>query len=159
VTAAPQPSPPVTRGTDPLPIGAAPIPAPPPPPKAAAPPPKPAAPPEPSADTLIGQLLTQYESALESRSLGALRRLWPGLGGSQETAIRNEFEHARSIDVEIVSPRIDVAGETAIATFTRRYALVTTDGQRLNSQSVTTMSLRRTGNGWTIDRVRFDPLR
>jgi hypothetical protein len=142
-----------------LTVGATPVPAPPPPPKAAAPPAAPVKPPEPAADALIAQLLTQYETALENRNLSALKQLWPGLGGTQESAIRNEFQHASRIEVEIVSPRIDVAGDTALVTFTRRYALQTTDGQRLNSQSVTTMSLRRTVGGWTIDRVRFDPLR
>jgi serine/threonine protein kinase/tetratricopeptide (TPR) repeat protein len=155
----PQPATPVVRGADPLTVGATPVPAPPPPPKTAAPPAAPAKPQEPPADALIAQLLAQYEAALEDRSLSALKRLWPGLGGTQESAIRNEFQHASRIEVEIVSPRIDVAGDTAIVTFTRRYALLTTDGQRLNSQSVTTMNLRRATAGWMIDRVRFDPMR
>jgi serine/threonine-protein kinase len=155
----PQPSPPVTRGADPTAIGAAPVPAAPPPPKVAAPPPKPTAPPEPSAETLIGQLLAQYEAALESRSLASLKRLWPSLAGTQESAIRNEFQQTRSIEVEVVSPRIEVSGDSATATFVRRYAPVTTDGQRLSSQSLTTMNMRRTAAGWVIERVRFDPLR
>jgi hypothetical protein len=37
--------------------------------------------------------------------------------------------------------------------------LTTTDGQRLSSQSITTMSCRRTDAGWVVDRVRFDPIR
>jgi hypothetical protein len=121
--------------------------------------PKPAAPPEPSAESQVTELLGHYKAALESRSLPALERLWPGLSGNQAAAIRSEFEHATRIGVEIVSPRIEVSGGTAVATFTRRYELTTVDGQRLRSQSVTTMSCRRTPAGWVIDQVRFDPIR
>jgi hypothetical protein len=36
---------------------------------------------------------------------------------------------------------------------------VTTDRQRLTSQSLATMTLRRTDAGWVIEQVRFVPLR
>jgi hypothetical protein len=141
-------------------MGGTPVPAPPPPKPAAQPAPAQSPePPPPSDQSLIAELLTRYESALEDRSLSALKRLWPGLGGAQESAIRNEFQHASRIEVEIASPRIEVTGGTASATFLRRYGLVTTDGQRLNSQSTTTMTLRRTAAGWVIDQIRFEPLR
>jgi len=154
----PPPSVPVTRGADPQAGGAAPIPVAAPLPKS--PPPSPApAPPEPSADSLIAELLVRYEAALESRSLTALKRLWPGLTGGQESAIRDEFQHSSRIDVEITSPRIVVTGGTATVTFVREYQLLTTDGQRPSSRSVATMSLRRTGAAWVIDQLRFDPLR
>jgi len=125
-----------------------------------APPPSPApAPPEPSAESLIAELLAHYEAALESRSLSALKRLWPGLSGGQEAAIRDEFQHATRIDVEITSPRTVVTGGTATVTFVRMHQLLTTDGQRPMSRYVATMSLRRTGAGWVIEQLRFDPLR
>jgi hypothetical protein len=104
-------------------------------------------------------VLSRYEAALESRSLSALKRLWPGMSGRDESAIRDQFLHARRIDVEIVSPRIDVAGGTATATFVRRYEVLTTDGQPLDTRSLTTMSLRRTAAGWVIDQIRFETAR
>jgi serine/threonine-protein kinase len=154
----PPPSVPVARGADPSAGGTTPIPPAAPLPKT--PPPSPApAPAEPTAESLIAEVLVRYEAALESRSLPALKRLWPGLSGGQESAIRNEFEHASRIDVDIASPRIDVAGGTATVTFMRVYRLLTTDGQRPSSRSVATMTLRRTPSGWVIDQLRFDPLR
>jgi serine/threonine-protein kinase len=156
--AAPPPSVPLTRGADPQAAGGPPIPVAAPLPKAPPPSPVPATP-EPSADSLIAELLVRYEAALESRSMTALKRLWPGLSGGQESAIRDEFQHASRIDVEITSPRIDVAGATATVTFMRVYQLLTTDGQRPSSRSIATMSLRRTAAGWVIDQLRFDPLR
>jgi hypothetical protein len=151
----PQPSQPVSRGPDPLP--ARPTPAPPAAPRAAPAPSLP--PPEPSAEGLIRTLLASYETALETRNLSALKRLWPGLTATQESAFRSEFQHASRIDVDIESPRIDVAGAAATAAFLRRYELVTTDRQRLRSQSLATMTLRRTDAGWVIDQVRFAPIR
>ncbi|HSC26912.1 MAG TPA: protein kinase [Vicinamibacterales bacterium] len=122
-------------------------------------PPPAAAPPMPSPEQLIGDLLGRYRAALESRNLENLKRLWPTLGGAQQTAIANEFQYARRIDVEIENPRITVADGTATATFDRRYELVTVEGQRLRTNTRTTMTLRRAGSQWVIDDIRFEPLR
>ena len=150
------PSVPVTRGALPVADPQLPAPAPPKvlPASGSAPPP-----PEPSADSLIAEVLTHYEAALESRSLGALKKLWPTLGGSQESTIRSGFKDARRIDVEIASPRIEVAGTTATVTFLRRYDLLTTDGKELSSRNLTTMTLRRAGAAWVIEQIRFDAAR
>ena len=125
-------------------------------------PPKAPAVPTPSeqpAESAISDVIGRYRNALQARDLDALKRLWPGLGGGQESALRNEFQHANRITVEVASPHISVAGATATATFVRRYELVTTDGQRLASASLATMSFRQTAAGWVIDRVRFEPVR
>jgi hypothetical protein len=129
-------------------------------PSAPAPAPAPA-PPPPAPDPAkeIRDLLTRYEAALEARSLDAVRRLWPGLDGPQMDAIRREFQQARQIDVEIDDPRITANGSSATATFIRRYELLTTDGQRLRSQSRTSMTLRRLDGGWVIQQIRFEPIR
>ncbi len=150
----PLPSPPVARGADPQVAAGAPVAAV--PPKAPPPAPPPA---EPPAENLIADALSRYEAALEARNLAALKRVWPTLSGTQEAALREEFLHARRIEVDINSPRIDVAGATATATFVRRYEVLKTDGQLLNSRSVTTVSLRKTSGGWVIDQIRFDPFR
>jgi tetratricopeptide (TPR) repeat protein len=161
------PSPPVRN--EPVTIPAAPpVTLPPSPPPAAPAPPaaeKPAAekpPPEkptPGPEVAVGELLAQYKAALESRNLDALRRLWPSLTGQPLDAIRNEFGHASQIVVEIVDPHISVSGNSAIVNFVRRYALITVDGKDLKSQSRTTMELRRAGNAWVIERIRFEPIR
>ena len=75
---------------------------------------------------------------------------------SQEDAIRQNFTHARRIDVEISDIDISVSGQTAIATFLRRYQVFTDDNQRLLTNSRTTLNARRTGGDWVIERVRFE---
>ncbi len=143
-----------SRGSAPPAPGAAPAPS----PTKPSPTPEPT-PPEPSAESLITDLLAHYKTALEARSLTAVKRIWPGLGGVRESALRDEFEQASRISVTIEAPNIEVAGAAATVTFTRRYELETRDGQRLRSQSLTTMQCRRTAAGWVIDQVRYDPIR
>jgi hypothetical protein len=71
--------------------------------------------------------------------------------------MRDEFQHASRISVEISSPQISVNGGTARVVFDRHYSLVTVDGQRPQSSSRVTMDLRRAGSGWLIESLRFSP--
>ncbi len=135
-------------------------------PPPAAPVPPPAAPAAPSAEALaavrdaaIQDLLGRYAAALESRSLDAVKRLWPGLSSAAQEALRVEFQHATRIGVEILDPRIAGSGDTATVSFVRRYDVITVEGQRLHSESHATMEVRRAGASWVIDRIRFAPRR
>jgi tetratricopeptide (TPR) repeat protein len=167
-----QPSPPPTeaqRQTSLPPVAAVPVPTPTPAPPAAAaaapapPPPTPA--PQvverrtPDPQETIRRTLDQYTSALEARSLPALKRVWPGLGGAQERAIREEFQNARSISVTLESPRIQVSGDTATAVATRHYALSTLDGHELRSDARSVFQLRASDAAWLIESVRFEAAR
>lgn len=104
----------------------------------------------------VRDLIRRYEQALEARSVEGLKRLWPSLPGSQEEAIRQNFTHARRVDVEISDIDISVSGTTATATFLRRYQVFTDDNQRLLTNSRTTLNAQRTGGDWVIERVRFE---
>ncbi len=126
------------------------------------PPPKPAAPPPPSpaataeaARAAVTAVLERYTVAMEQRDLAGLKAIWPGLGGAQQAAIEKDFENARSISVQFVDPKIDVAGSTATVTGLRRYGLKTRDGQQLRSETTTILVLRQAGNGWHIESVRY----
>lgn len=168
----PPAAPPSVSSTPSLPPGESQIQLPPAPaprvPPPAAPPPKPTAPPattaaegtaSPVANDAIRELVRRYEQALEARNIDALKRIWPTLQGSQEDAMRKEFAYARRIDVGIDDLDITVSGGSGTATFLRRYELATVDGQRHSSNSRTTMSVRRAGADWLIDRVRFEGIR
>ncbi len=122
---------------------------------------QPAAPPPPVEPPLsperANDLLRRYKAALEGRSLEQLKRIWPSLGGAGETAIRQEFQHASRITVDISEPQVTAAASTGRITFVRGYTLVTVDGQRLQSTSEAAMDVRRSGDGWLIDSIRFTP--
>jgi hypothetical protein len=111
----------------------------------------------PAAEERITQLLGQYKEALESRSYDQLKRLWPSLSGATENAIRQEFQHAARITVEIADPQISVSGGSGRVGFIRRYSLITVEGQRHQSTSSAVMDVRRAGNTWVIDAIRFTP--
>ena len=72
--------------------------------------------------------------------------------------MRDEFRQATSISVGIVDPKITATNDAATVTFVRHYEVVK-EGQRLQSQSNATMELRRSGNSWVIDQIRFIPRR
>ena len=152
------PAPPVTSTPSPEPAPAAPPPAIPPavrtPPSSSV-----AADNVKALDEGVRELIRRYEQALEVRSVDALKRLWPSLQGAQEEAIRQEFMHARRIDVEISNIDITGSGNTATASFLRRYQLFTVDNQRLLTNSRTTLNARRNGGDWVIERVRFEAVR
>jgi hypothetical protein len=81
------------------------------------------------------------------------------LSGGPQDRIRDEFQHASRISVEIIDPRISVSGAGATVSFIRRYELLTLEGQQLHTASRTTMDVRRAGTAWVIERIRFDPIR
>jgi ketosteroid isomerase-like protein len=118
-----------------------------------------AAQPQPTAQDAIAATLRRYTAALQQRDIAALKAVWPGLSRSQQEAVEAEFANARSISVELASPKIDVSGSTATATAVRHYRLHTRDGQQLRSDTATTVTLRQAANGWLIESLSHRPLR
>jgi len=108
------------------------------------------------AEEAIAAVLRQYVAALEARNVDALKRIWPSLGESQEKAFRTEFQNARDITVTIDSPRIEVQQDTATVTVVRHYRLQTRDGHRLQTDTRTTIAMRRSGSSWVIDTIRHE---
>lgn len=115
--------------------------------------PGPLVPPAPGVEDMIREVIAEYVRGLESRNLAALKRVWPSLGGTQERAIQTEFANARTVQTQFTDPRITINGDTTTVTGFRMYSLVTQDGQRLSSVTRTTMTLRRNGDAWVIERV------
>jgi serine/threonine protein kinase len=110
-----------------------------------------------AAEDRIIDLIGRYKDALESRNIDRVKRLWPSLGGAAETALRQEFEHSRQIAVGITDRQISVAGNAGSVSFVRSYSILTVEGQRLQSTSRAMMEVRRAGNNWVIDAIRFSP--
>ena len=101
----------------------------------------------------IREVISQYVIGLESQSVPALKRVWPSLGGREERALQREFENARIVETAFKDPRITINGDTTTVTGFRMHSLVTQDGQRVSSVTKTTMTLRRSGNVWTIEHI------
>jgi hypothetical protein len=107
----------------------------------------------------ILNVLRTYTAALEGRNVDGLKRIWPTMSASQERAIRAEFDHARSMRVELLDPRIDVKEDKAVVLARRRYAVTTAEGTQLQSEAVTTLNLRRATSGWVIEDIRYQAAR
>ena len=149
----PRPAPAVPPAAAPAPVAA-----PPPPP---APTPAPAPPPAPvdNSAAAVQDLIARYKSALEARDLGALKQIWPALGGRQETAMKAEFDNARAIAVTLQGVNVSIAGNTATVTCRRDYVVTTSDRKTLNSATRMTMTLERKNGAWAIDNIRHEAAR
>jgi hypothetical protein len=156
------------RAESPRPEVPPPAPAPTPPPAPAPPkpaemtPPKPAEAVTPAEDSRASReaalaVLRRYTSALEHRDIAALRAIWPGLSGREQSAIETDFQNARSISVTFANPKVELSNGAATVTGVRQYSLETRDRQALRSETVTTLSLKHVGNDWLIDSVRHQP--
>jgi serine/threonine protein kinase len=156
VTAAPPPAEPAPAPIAPVrPVTLPPAPAPATPPPAAAPPVRA----EESPEIAIQAVLTRYRGALEARDIGALKRAWPALGGRQEEAVSNEFQHARAIAVSLDGVDIKSSGSAATVTCRRNYAVTTGDGQTLKTTTKMIMTLARRDGGWSIETIRHEVIR
>ena len=116
-------------------------------------PPDPLVSPAAGVEDMVREVIAEYVRGMESRDLAALKRVWPSLGGTQERAIQTEFANARTLQTQFTEPRITITGDITTVTGFRMYSLVTLDGQRLSSVTKTTMTLRRNGDAWLIERV------
>jgi serine/threonine protein kinase len=112
------------------------------------------APKSPTLDERVAEVLARYKSALESRNLDDLKRVWPTLAGTQQENIRDNFQTANRISVEIIDPHIQATTTGATVTFLRRYDM-TVGSQRFHNESHTVMEVRRTSGSWVIDSIHF----
>lgn len=107
----------------------------------------------------VQALLARYRAALESRDIGALKRIWPALSGRQEDAIRNEFEQSRGIAVGLDGVDIRPTSNGATVTCHRSYAVTTADGKMLRTATQMSMTLARRDGVWTIESIRHEAAR
>ena len=125
----------------------------------------PAAPAPPTAEALaaarevaIGDLLLRYKSALVGLIFDAQTRLWPGLAGIEQERLRDELRRATSISVGIVDPQIVSTVDAGTVTFVRHYEVVI-DGRPQKADTKATMEVKRSGNSWIIEGIRFGSTR
>ena len=104
----------------------------------------------------VNDLLTRYKAALEARDLGALKQIWPGLGGRQEAAIKAEFDNARAIGVTLNAITPSIASNTATVTCRRDYVVTTADRKTLKTATRMTMTLDRKNGTWLIENIRHE---
>jgi serine/threonine-protein kinase len=132
--------------------------APPPPPAA----PKPEPPPaerDPAADpraadvSAIRDTLRRYTQAYQSLDEEAVGKVMPSLTADQRRDLDRDFSNYRRYTVEIRDERIDVDGATAKVTCQVARSFETKNGVAGSNTVPSIFHLRRSGPGWTIERL------
>jgi len=120
------------------------------PPKQEIPPPAPAA--ATAAD--IAPAVEAYARAIESRDIGAIRRVYPGLTSGQQQGFEQFFQAARSINVTFRVASVEGSGGSADARLVGSYEYVTTEGKSERQPVSFSATLRHEGGGWRLVSVR-----
>jgi aminoglycoside phosphotransferase (APT) family kinase protein len=123
----------------------------------APPAPRPAAPKPPPADPApqIRALFEEYGSAIESRSVDAVRRAYPGLTPAQTREWEEFFRGVSDIEVELHVTALEVTGDSAEARLAGLYVFDNPSTRRTQRESVTFQArLRREGDRWRIASLR-----
>jgi hypothetical protein len=145
-TTAPAPAPPVAAA--PAPAVKAPPPAPAPSPVAAAPAPATG----PRAE--IRALLENYVRAVETKDVDLLRRVRPNLTEEEVRRVRQSNEIKRSHKVDLRVFDITVNGNDAQADGRREDIVILSSGQRLQTETKFSYTLKHGARGWVIDQIR-----
>jgi hypothetical protein len=102
----------------------------------------------------IAPTVQAYARAIESRDIGAIRRVYPGLTSSQQQGFEQFFQAARSINVTFRLTNVEASGASAEARLVGTYEYVTTAGKTVREPVSFAATLRHDGNGWRLVSVR-----
>ena len=119
------------------------------PPEAAPPP----VPPSPATRDEIAPIVEAYARAIESRDIGAVRRVYPGLTSVQQQRWETFFQSARSINVTLRIASFDGSPTTAEARLAGSYEFVNGDGRTERQPDTITASFRKEGGSWRLVAV------
>ena len=123
---------------------------PPPPPPVRTPDPEPKPPPREEIATTVAA----YARAIESRDIGAVRRVYPGITSDQARGFEQFFQSARSINVTFRVTDVEASGNNADAKLVGSYQYVTSDGKSERQPVSFSASLRYESGSWRLTSVR-----
>ena len=142
--------------TAPAPVPQATDSAPPPPPRTPPPAPAAAAAPRPAdpAPEIRG-IVADYAAAIESRSLPALQRVYPGMTPVQQRGWDQFFQLVREVKARLSLGRLDVSNGIAEGQITGTYNYLNTSTGRPEAQPVSFhASFKQDGGRWRMTQVR-----
>jgi serine/threonine protein kinase len=121
------------------------------PPKQEAPPPSaPAAP----STAGIASTVQAYARAIESRDIGTLRRVYPGLTSEQQRNCEQFFKIARSINVTLRLANVESSGSSAEGRLEGSYEFVTNEGRTERQSVAWAVTFRHDGSAWRLVSAR-----
>jgi hypothetical protein len=100
-------------------------------------------------------VVTDYAGAIESRDVGNIRRLYPGMTARQERGWQQFFQVAREVKAQLDLNQLVTTGATANARITGSYTYLNSSTGSTEHQPVSFQAtLRKTESGWRISEVR-----
>ena len=102
----------------------------------------------------IAPAVEAYARAIESRNIGAIRSIYPGLTSDQQRGFEQLFQAAPSINVTLRVANVASSGALANAQFIGRYDYVTAEGRQERQPVSVAATLRHDGKVWRLVSVR-----
>ena len=98
--------------------------------------------------------LDSYVRAVETKDIGLLRQVRPGLTDEEinRTRASNEIKKSQKVDLKV--DEITINGDQAQAVGRREDVIILKDGQRLRQDLKFTYTLKRGSRGWVIQEAR-----
>jgi len=110
-------------------------------------------PPAPTAAD-ITPAVEAYARAIESRNIGAIRSVEPGLTSEQQRSFEQFFQAAQNINVTLSVADVASSGTAASARLVGRYDYLNVDGQKERQPVSVSATLRHDGKVWRLVSVR-----
>lgn len=125
-------------------------------PQETAPPPAPAPAPAPSPATRedLAPIVEAYARAIESKDIGAIRRVYPGLTADQARNWGQFFQSARNINVTFRISSLDGNTSTADVRLIASYVYVDSDNRTQTQPGNVTATFHRESGAWRLVAVR-----
>jgi serine/threonine-protein kinase len=105
-------------------------------------------------EAAIRQLLASYQRAIESKDMALYKRIQPTLTGAEEHQLTTSFQMIDAHQVEFSNLKMDIRGETATLSLTRRDTFVVKGKAQKPVTNSQTMVLAKGPQGWTIRESR-----
>jgi hypothetical protein len=112
------------------------------------------APTAPNPRAEVRTTLDNYVRAVETKDIGLLRQVRPGLTDEEISRTRASNEIKRSQKVDLKVDEITINGDEAQAVGRREDVIILRDGQRLRQDLKFTYTLKRGPRGWVIQEAR-----
>jgi hypothetical protein len=104
--------------------------------------------------TAVTTIVNAYARAIGARDLAALKRVYPGMTTSQESAWQSFFSSVRSMTVSLEIDSFSIAGDSAVARVTGAYEFVTRAGRNERQPASFAASFQKDGERWRLQTVR-----
>ncbi len=116
--------------------------------------PAPAPAPRPPTTADIAPIIQAYARAIESKDVGAIRRVYPDLTSGQARGFEQFFRSAQNINVTFRVTNVEGSASSAEARLVGSYDYVNSAGQAQHQPVSFAAALRNSGSGWRLVSVR-----